>query len=31
MLALVVSAARPTTAPPASTHGWLEREGRTKK
>jgi hypothetical protein len=31
MLALVVSMARPTTTPPASTHGWLEKERKKKK
>jgi hypothetical protein len=31
MLALVVSTARPTTTPPASTHGWLEKERKKKK
>jgi hypothetical protein len=30
-LALAISAARPTTTPPASTHGWLEKERAKKK
>jgi hypothetical protein len=30
-LALAVSTARPATTPPASTHGWLEKERKKKK
>jgi hypothetical protein len=30
-LALAISAARPTMTPPASTHGWLEKERAKKK
>ena len=31
MLVLSISVARPTTTPPASTHGWLEKERAKKK
>jgi hypothetical protein len=31
MLALAIDVARPTTTPPASTHGWLEKERAKKK
>jgi hypothetical protein len=30
-LALAISVVRPTTTPPASTHGWLEKERAKKK
>jgi hypothetical protein len=31
MLVFAVSAARPTMTPPASIHGWLEKERAKKK
>jgi hypothetical protein len=31
MLALAVNTTRPTTIPPTSTHGWLEKERKKKK
>jgi hypothetical protein len=31
MLVLSISVARPTTTPPASTHGWLEKDRAKKK
>jgi hypothetical protein len=31
MLAFAISAVRPTTTPPTSTHGWLEKKRAKKK